>query len=191
MIFRMNHGIICYQCLYFYDNRRCNSNIPGLFTRSEIRRNSRGRRTYSFFCESIDNFINWILKMRIQVTLIQKGSLEKIEWTNKWKVVNPYIWEIRNWIVREIIVPEWFITDFWSIPRILWSIFNPTEYHSYILHDYLYRVCILNRSLSDKAMQIWLLSEGAWGIESLIIWLWVRVWWYTSYNKNKYKTHGH
>lgn len=124
--------------------------------------------------------------MKIQVSLIQKGTLRKIEGTRYWEVVEPYIWELRNWIKRKVVIHKGFITDFWSIPRFLWFIFNPTEYHTYILHDYLYSFHIIIRSLADKAMQIWLISEGAGWIESLFIWLWVRVWGWYAYN-NKYK----
>jgi hypothetical protein len=38
----------------------------------------------------------------------------------------------------QAIVEAGFVTDFGSIPRLLWWIFNPTEWISYILHDKLY-----------------------------------------------------
>lgn len=127
--------------------------------------------------------------MKIQVTLIKKWTLEKIEWTNLWRVVSPYIWEIRNWKVREVKVPKWFVTDFWSIPRVLWVFMNPTEYHSYILHDYLYKHTILSRKLSDLSLQIGLLSEWAYWLEAYTVWVWVRIggWIYYNYQKNKNK----
>ncbi len=39
-----------------------------------------------------------------------------------------------------VIVPEGFITDFASVPRMLWSIFPPTGRYTKaaVLHDYLY-----------------------------------------------------
>lgn len=124
--------------------------------------------------------------MQIQVTLIQKWTLEKIEWTRKWKVASPYVWEIRNWQVYDIVVPNGFITDFGSIPRLLWILFNPTWYHSYILHDYLYEEWIINRKLSDLSLQIWLLSEGASQYEAYLVYPAVRVFWFRNYkNKNK------
>lgn len=125
--------------------------------------------------------------MKIQISLIKKGTLEKIEWTNLWRVVTPYIWEIRNGVKREIKVPKGFITDFGSIPRILWLIFNPTEYHSYILHDYLYKNTILSRKLADTALQIWLLSEGSYWLEAYSVWVWVRIWGWIYYNSQKNK----
>jgi len=39
-----------------------------------------------------------------------------------------------------VTVPRGFITDFASIPKILWSIYPPTGYyaHAALLHDYIY-----------------------------------------------------
>lgn len=128
--------------------------------------------------------------MKLQVILKQKWTLEKIEWTNLWKVVKPYRWEIRNWKVKKVVVDKWFITDFGSVPRPLWIVFNPTEYHSYVLHDYLYRNKLVSRSLSDLSLQIGLLSEGAYWLEAYSIWMGVRLFgwrYYNINNKNKYE----
>lgn len=54
-----------------------------------------------------------------------------------------------------IIVPKDFITDFASVPRILWSIFPPTGRYTKaaVLHDYLYSnraTILINRKQCDK-----------------------------------------
>ena len=128
-----------------------------------------------------------LLNMKIQIILKQKGTLEKIEGTKLWKVVSPYIWEIRNWSCRTIKIPIGFITDFGSIPRILWSVFNPTEFHTYILHDYLYQYKPISRSLADTALQLWLISEGCDGLSALLVWVGVRIGWWLYFN-NKTNT---
>lgn len=43
-----------------------------------------------------------------------------------------------------VIVEQGFITDFGSIPRLLWWILNPTEWVSFLLHDNMYQYHIVN-----------------------------------------------
>jgi hypothetical protein len=49
-------------------------------------------------------------------------------------------------------VPAGFVTDFASVPRLLWSVFPPHGKwaKAAIVHDYLYATAKLSRSESDK-----------------------------------------
>ena len=70
---------------------------------------------------------------------IEIGTVKKIPNTDDWIVKEPFIfyidYETKN---EKIIVPEWFKTNFGSIPRFLWFFMSPTQFVSYVIHDYLY-----------------------------------------------------
>jgi len=115
------------------------------------------------------------------------GTLRKIPWSNRWVVQEPFVWYIDyEKKERAIIVSAGFGTDFWSIPKILHPIFSSTEYISYILHDYLYdfwHQLGVTRKEADKILLEALRVEGMSKVKSMIIYLWVRMFWgkrYTS-----------
>lgn len=122
------------------------------------------------------------------VELMQNGTVLKQINTNLWEVEEPFIWFIdyqqKKW---QITVQKWFETDFGSIPRIFWSLFNPTEWVSYILHDYLYstkwifydesswKFCAINRKQVDAILKEALQIEWCSKIKASIIYMAVRV----------------
>lgn len=62
---------------------------------------------------------------------------------NKWKLRAPFDFYYENDFIKiEVAVPENFITDFASTPRILWTIFPPIGIYNkaVLLHDYLYDI---------------------------------------------------
>jgi len=65
-----------------------------------------------------------------------------------------------------ICVPDGFVTDFASIPRVFWTVFPPTGRYgkAAVVHDYLYRCTTWPRKLCDQifleAMQV--LGVGWW-----------------------------
>lgn len=77
------------------------------------------------FTQSVKFNKNWNLKKKIGNDL--------------WEVRTPFVWlidyEKKLW--DKIIIKEWFQTNFGSIPRIFWSIFDKNKYVAYILHDWL------------------------------------------------------
>lgn len=72
-------------------------------------------------------------------TLKKNWLLQKIPWSNYWIVKEEFIWFINyETKLSFVIIPKWFKTNFWSIPKIIQNIFSPTKYLAYVLHDYLY-----------------------------------------------------
>lgn len=75
---------------------------------------------------------------------------------NKWQLVQPfYFYFNENNKEEGVIVTEGFITDFASVPRILWSILPPTGLYTKaaVMHDFLYKngyVKKYNRKFCDK-----------------------------------------
>lgn len=61
---------------------------------------------------------------------------------NKWKLVEPFEYHVGSYPSEEIItVPEGFVTDFASVPRVFWHLISPIDKHgkAAVIHDYLYR----------------------------------------------------
>ena len=59
-----------------------------------------------------------------------------------WELIEPFIYHVGEYPSEErITVPQGFMTDFASIPRIFWNILAPTGKHgkAAVIHDWLYR----------------------------------------------------
>jgi len=72
---------------------------------------------------------------------------------NKWKVNDEFEYHVGCYPSNEIInVPIGFITDFASIPRILWTIIDPVGKHgkAAVIHDYCYATACYSRKRSDE-----------------------------------------
>lgn len=79
------------------------------------------------------------MKFTRAISLHQEWSLIKKIGTWSFTIDKKFQWWLDYDNKRDqVIVENWFETDFWSIPRILWLFFNPTKYIAYILHDQLY-----------------------------------------------------
>ena len=121
------------------------------------------------------------------------GTVQKIVGTNLWEVDKPFIWLIdydkpKGWM---IVLEKWFRTDYGSIPRVLWWLFDKTKYNAYIVHDKLYATHYfinsswekkrISRIEADKLLIKILEYEGAWFFEKLFIYAGVRIggfiWW--------------
>jgi len=130
----------------------------------------------------------------MKVKILKNWTLQKIIWTKYFQVIDYYLFLIIIWRKKYTVkVPEWFITDFWSIPSIFFF-FDKTRYISYILHDYLYSLIwnILNINweleytqwIADEILYAWLKTERMntrWRVSVL---LWLDIWW--KYNYKKY-----
>lgn len=116
------------------------------------------------------------------------GTLKKIGWTSLFEVVEPFYWLLdykdkSGWC---IVAETWLHTNFGSIPRIMWLIFDPTKYNSYIIHDSGYARPLkyhmeydlfaeISREEIDNALLEWLTYEGAGFIEKYCIYYAVRL----------------
>jgi len=140
------------------------------------------------------------MKYTHAVELLKEGTLIKKSWTNLWIVAQSFTWYInyekKEW---EVIVPKWFEFDFWSIPRVLRWLFNPTKYLAYLLHDYMYnqlqqykddiKLYRHNRYIADWVMAQALSIEGMGDLSISVIMLWVRLFW-EMYQKSFWKKEG-
>lgn len=126
---------------------------------------------------------------------LKNWTVSKIWGTPYWIVDDDFIWYLdygnKDWDC--VIVEKWFRTDYWSIPRLLWAIFDKTEYNSYIIHDKMYSTQmkyhigrnefeLISRSEADMILLEGIAYEWAWFFERLFIYLWVRIGgWYSWY----------
>lgn len=127
------------------------------------------------------------MKFTKAIKTLKNWHLMKKSGTNKWIIVEPFVWFLdydnRSW---KITIPLGFETDFWSIPQLLWFFFNPTKFVSYILHDYLYsNPWTLTRKECDIILIEALKVEWMWWFKRLLIYFWVRIWWWYSWNQQK------
>lgn len=79
----------------------------------------------------------------------------------KFKTIGSFIYFVGNISSEEqIVVPEGFITDLASIPRVFWNILPPNGQYAKaaVLHDYLYQNAIKNKAYADgiflEAMEV-------------------------------------
>ena len=101
------------------------------------------------------------------------GSVKRLSNTRFWEVCEPFIWRLVYGLESpgDIVVPGGFKTDFGSIPRIFWSIIDPTEWNAYVLHDYLYSTHYENRDNCDRILAEALVAEGCSRVVALVVYL--------------------
>lgn len=126
---------------------------------------------------------------------LKNWTVRKVSGTPFWEVDEPFFWLQHYNDAWMIVVEKWFKTNFWSVPRLLWWIFNPTRYNSYVIHDKAYdqkmiynsssrEFRLLTRKECDDMLYDWLKYEWAGFIERWAIYLGVRLWWWVAWNKN-------
>lgn len=73
----------------------------------------------------------------------------------KWMVLSPFTYKHCEF---DITVPDGFITDFASTPRIFWRVFPPTGRYGKpaVVHDFMYRLGSLPRTTKNQADHIFL-----------------------------------
>lgn len=124
----------------------------------------------------------------------RSGSIKKLQ-GKLWKVENEFIWWI-DYQKREncVVVEKWFVTDLWSIPRLLYALFPPHEYLAYILHDYLYtmrsmenmagRQIAISRKQADVILYDALIAEWCPHHKAMMIYIGVRIGGWVSWHNN-------
>ena len=71
----------------------------------------------------------------------------------RFKLISPFEYHVGMYPSNEIInVPEGFITDFASVPRVFWSILSPIDEYAKaaVLHDFIYRVAPYERMRCEE-----------------------------------------
>lgn len=92
-----------------------------------------------------------------------------------------------KWSKDAIYVPEWFETDWASIPAffrwLLWNPFDTKFIASRLCHDYLYETCRRSREESDSVFKEILLEAWVNKFKAFIMFLAVRLFWKKYYRK--------
>lgn len=73
----------------------------------------------------------------------------------KYVLLKDIMVQLRNGLI--VVIPEGFVWDLSSAPRLLWGIFPPDgdfEFAS-LIHDYLYKTKIMSRERADVEMFAW------------------------------------
>jgi len=70
------------------------------------------------------------------------GLEVQLFWGEKWrfrKLIKPFVYKMSG-MARSINVPAGFVTDFASVPRLLWALLPPWEDYgaAAVIHDFLY-----------------------------------------------------
>lgn len=103
---------------------------------------------------------------------------------HSWRLVENFTWfesDLGGADGTMIDVPAGFVTDFASIPRVLWNVLPPSFYAKpAILHDYLYFVgkagdLVVTRAQADKVFRDALQETGVNARKRWMMWLGVRV----------------
>lgn len=93
-----------------------------------------------------------------------------------WAVCSPLVWSDTGLLIS---VPEGFITDLASIPRLLRNLpmLDPDGYSrsAAVLHDWLYRTHQMSRADSDGVLRRAIISRGGSATTARIFWMGVRL----------------
>ncbi len=70
----------------------------------------------------------------------------------RWRLVKGFSYYLDEENKVKITVPESFVTDFASVPRVFWIIMPPHGKYTKasVIHDYLYHTGLFSRTESDK-----------------------------------------
>ena len=135
------------------------------------------------------------MKFTKAVTLKKNGLLKKLPNSDLFEVREEFIYYLDYSTKKEyVVIPRWFRTNFWSIPRLLRFFFNPVQYISYLLHDYWYSknafISIWEyeaRDFTRKEADMILLEalnvEWAWWFEKFCIYFWLRIFGWLNFKK--------
>lgn len=103
---------------------------------------------------------------------------------HSWRLVENFTWfeaDLANGEGAMIDVPAGFVTDFASIPRVLWNVLPPSFYAKpAILHDFLYFYgktgdVVVTRAQADKTFRDALRETGVGKTKRWLMWVGVRV----------------
>ena len=114
-------------------------------------------------------------------------TVTKIE-KRLWRVERGFTYYIGEEGSGEFVtVPEGFVTDFASVPRLFWIILPPDGQYSQaaVLHDYLYSEQIFTRKKSDDIfLEAMTVLKVSW-LKRRTMWLSVRMFGWIPWNKRR------
>lgn len=83
-------------------------------------------------------------------------------------------------------IPEGFVTDYASVPRLFWNIFPPADprySRAAVLHDRLYEEWTVTRAAADAVFREAMLATGTRRLRAWVMWLAVR-----AFGRSAYRT---
>lgn len=98
----------------------------------------------------------------------------------EWVLLAPFVVSVGDRVIR---VPDGFITDFASVPRIplAFMLFGGIGERAATVHDWLYASKIVSRAEADKIFKVLLKAEGAGLFSSNMMYAGVRAGGWTQY----------
>ncbi|MBL0320312.1 MAG: DUF1353 domain-containing protein [Alphaproteobacteria bacterium] len=105
-----------------------------------------------------------------------------------WRLEREFTYDVGELGGNEkIVVPEGFLTDFGSIPKIFWNIVSPIgkATAAFVLHDYLYMTQERSRLVSDAILLEALEILGVNWLQRFLIYNGVRVGGWLPWNNHK------
>jgi hypothetical protein len=92
---------------------------------------------------------------------------------HKWLLLAPFVVDVEG---AAIVVPEGFVTDFASVPRlpITYMLFANIGHRGAVVHDYLYSTGEVPREYADLIFKELLLAEGVGEFRANAMYLGVR-----------------
>lgn len=117
---------------------------------------------------------------------LSKLEVEYIDGEN-WILTAPLVYQTTGGDTWE--VPEHFVTDYASIPRLLWTLVGDPDScgPAAVLHDYLYRTGIVSRAEADRLFYEALGDLGMRASKRYVMWLALRAAGWTAYRPSVQK----
>ncbi len=94
---------------------------------------------------------------------------------NRWRLASPLVYRTRRGdLIR---VPEGFVTDLASVPRVplVWELCGACGNRAAVVHDWLYHIADRSRAEADRIFREALLDEGEPAWRAWTMWLGVRL----------------
>lgn len=103
-----------------------------------------------------------------------------------WTILQPLIYE-SDVAQKVFIVPEGFVTDFASVPRIplAFLLTGDSAHEAAVVHDWLYRKDIVTRSVADAVFAEAAKISGEAGWKSWLMWAGVRLGGWVAWNDHR------
>lgn len=103
-----------------------------------------------------------------------------------WTILQPLIYE-SDVAQKVFIVPEGFVTDFASVPRIplAFLLTGDSAHEAAVVHDWLYRKDIVTRSVADAVFEEAAKVSGEPGWKSWLMWAGVRLGGWIAWNNHR------
>jgi hypothetical protein len=106
---------------------------------------------------------------------------------NEWVLLEEFIYYIwSKWFKDCIVIPEWFVFNGASIPKVFHIIWTPMAQDTLIaslVHDFLYSIQKTTRSYADDVFNSIMLLCDVRPLKRIVYYIWVRLWGWVAWRK--------